>query len=186
MWLSIEHTKRNKSEAESDIEEREFKLRNSREKNQKWRKMLTDMAPTASATGQFYGSQIQTIGISNIAPHIQKSVSTSKVMCSDQICQMIQNLFSEKTVGSVVVVLRALAETNCVTKQWENPNDPRRLEPTSRHVETNHFINLVSKSMFRRVSFTVLDAITTTECQSRDQLGVEVAFFCAKDAAQRR
>lgn len=40
-------------------------------------KMLTDMAPTASAAGQFYGSQIQTMGISNIAPHIQKAVSIS-------------------------------------------------------------------------------------------------------------
>ena len=37
--------------------------------------MLTDMAPTATATGQFYGSQIQTMGIANIAPHIQKAVS---------------------------------------------------------------------------------------------------------------
>lgn len=37
--------------------------------------MLTDMAPTATAPGQFYGSQIQTMGIANIAPHIQKAVS---------------------------------------------------------------------------------------------------------------
>lgn len=37
--------------------------------------MLTDMAPTATAAGQFYGSQIQTMGITNLAPHIQKAVS---------------------------------------------------------------------------------------------------------------
>lgn len=35
--------------------------------------MLTDMAP--SAAGQFYGSQIPAMGITNIAPHIQKTVS---------------------------------------------------------------------------------------------------------------
>lgn len=39
--------------------------------------MLTDMAPTAA--GQFYGTQIPAMGITNIAPHIQtKSVSMSK------------------------------------------------------------------------------------------------------------
>lgn len=42
------------------------------------------MAPTATAAGQFYGSQIQTMGITNLAPHIQKAVSIiiSKVMFS--------------------------------------------------------------------------------------------------------
>lgn len=38
--------------------------------------MLTDMAP--SAAGQFYGSQIPAMGITNIAPHIQKAVSIIK------------------------------------------------------------------------------------------------------------
>lgn len=42
--------------------------------------MLTDMAPTATAAGQFYGSQIQTMGIANIAPHIQKAVSIKSVV----------------------------------------------------------------------------------------------------------
>ena len=37
--------------------------------------MLTDMAP--SATGQFYGSQM---GITNIAPHIQKTVSKCEIV----------------------------------------------------------------------------------------------------------
>lgn len=38
--------------------------------------MLTDIAPTATAPGQFYGSQMQAMGIANVAPHIQKSVSS--------------------------------------------------------------------------------------------------------------
>lgn len=42
--------------------------------------MLTDMAPSA-APGQFYGSQIQTMGITNIAPHIQKAVSIKSRSC---------------------------------------------------------------------------------------------------------
>lgn len=41
--------------------------------------MLTDMAP--SATGQFYGSQM---GIANISPHIQKTVSITSVIAQKQ------------------------------------------------------------------------------------------------------
>lgn len=37
--------------------------------------MLTDISPSVSVAGQFYGSQIQTMGITNIAQHIQKPVS---------------------------------------------------------------------------------------------------------------
>lgn len=40
--------------------------------------MLTDMAPTATAAGQFYGTQMQTMGIANLAPHIQKPVSIKR------------------------------------------------------------------------------------------------------------
>lgn len=39
--------------------------------------MLTDMAP--SAAGQFY-TQIPAMGISNIAPHIQKAVSIFSII----------------------------------------------------------------------------------------------------------
>ena len=49
--------------------------------------MLTDMAPTATAASQFYGSQM---GISNIAPHMQKAVSTPKL--PDE-CSPERNLF---------------------------------------------------------------------------------------------
>ena len=37
--------------------------------------MLTDISPSVSVAGQFYGSQIQSMGITNIAQHIQKPVS---------------------------------------------------------------------------------------------------------------
>lgn len=42
--------------------------------------MLTDMAP--SAAGQFYGTQIPAMGITNIAPHIQKAVSIFVIKCT--------------------------------------------------------------------------------------------------------
>lgn len=62
--------------------------------------MLTDMAPTATAAGQFYGSQIQTMGITNLAPHIQKAVS---------ITGMTKNLFPD---GAFMLTIHHVVATS--------------------------------------------------------------------------
>lgn len=100
--------------------------------------MLTDMAPSA-APGQFYGSQIQTMGITNIAPHIQKAVSIKSrscvfetVRCSREIERSGKKTCSRCgfmcTIHQVVATSESISSRDQHSKWREekNTNDPQK------------------------------------------------------------
>jgi hypothetical protein len=64
--------------------------------------MLTDISPSVTVAGQFYGSQIQTMGIANIAQHIQKQPVSRKL-------QILRKTFFKKfTLKKFILISKKL------------------------------------------------------------------------------